>query len=127
MAKTLEKCFKEGEVIKVGQTIAIIETSATSEQNISTEIVSKEEPKEAVEEISAKIEKSIEAVKKIVQTPINTTEASRFYSPLVKNIALTEGITLDELEKIVGTGNDGRVTKHDLVNYIDKKQTVDSI
>ncbi len=122
----LEKCFKEGEVIKVGQTIAIIETSATSEQNISTEIVSKEEPKEAVEEISAKIEKSIEAVKKIVQTPINTTEASRFYSPLVKNIALTEGITLDELEKIVGTGNDGRVTKHDLVNYIDKKQTVDS-
>ena len=47
--------------------------------------------------------------------------ASRFYSPLVKNIATQEGISNDELDKITGTGAEGRLTKDDLLNYIEHK------
>ncbi|MBX9733514.1 MAG: E3 binding domain-containing protein, partial [Chitinophagaceae bacterium] len=48
--------------------------------------------------------------------------ANRFYSPLVLNIANSEGISLSELERIPGTGNDGRVSKKDILQYIvDKK------
>jgi 2-oxoglutarate dehydrogenase E2 component (dihydrolipoamide succinyltransferase) len=47
---------------------------------------------------------------------------SRFYSPLVLNIASNEGITLTELEKIPGTGNEGRVTKKDILQYVTKRK-----
>jgi 2-oxoglutarate dehydrogenase E2 component (dihydrolipoamide succinyltransferase) len=48
--------------------------------------------------------------------------SNRFYSPLVLNIANSEGINLSELERIPGTGNDGRVSKKDILQYVaDKK------
>ena len=47
---------------------------------------------------------------------------NRFYSPLVLNIASNEGINLSELEKIPGTGNEGRVTKKDILSYISKRK-----
>lgn len=49
--------------------------------------------------------------------------ANRFYSPLVLNIAAGEGISMSELEKIPGTGNEGRVTKKDILQYIEAKKT----
>jgi len=53
----------------------------------------------------------------------NNGPSSRFYSPLVLNIAASEGVSLNELEKIAGTGNEGRVTKKDILQYVsDKKQ-----
>ena len=47
---------------------------------------------------------------------------NRFYSPLVLNIASNEGISLSELEKIPGTGNEGRVTKKDILSYVTKRK-----
>jgi 2-oxoglutarate dehydrogenase E2 component (dihydrolipoamide succinyltransferase) len=51
-----------------------------------------------------------------------TSNESRFYSPLVLNIAAQEGVSLVELEKIQGTGNDGRVTKKDILQYVNNKR-----
>ena len=51
-----------------------------------------------------------------------TGESDRFYSPLVKNIAKTEGIRLKELEKVKGTGKEGRITKTDLLAYLEEKK-----
>lgn len=50
--------------------------------------------------------------------PVAASEGNRFYSPLVLNIAGTEGISMTELERIPGTGNEGRVTKKDILNYV---------
>ena len=47
---------------------------------------------------------------------------NRFYSPLVLNIASNEGINLSELEKIPGTGNEGRITKKDILQYVSKRK-----
>ncbi len=50
-----------------------------------------------------------------------TVNSNRFYSPLVLNIASNEGVTMSELEKIPGSGNEGRVTKHDIMQYVAEK------
>jgi len=61
------------------------------------------------------------AQKSTVKTEENGKNGLRFYSPLVKNIAAQEGIGNDELDKIVGTGSEGRLTKDDLLNYIQNR------
>src|SRR6202020_415840 len=48
---------------------------------------------------------------------------NRFYSPLVLNIASSEGVGLSELETIPGTGNEGRVTKRDILHYLSQRKT----
>ena len=53
--------------------------------------------------------------------PTNFSDSERFYSPLVKNIAKKEGISLDELEKVQGTGKEGRVTKNDILEYVENR------
>src|SRR5262245_23767234 len=50
-----------------------------------------------------------------------TTQNGRFFSPLVLNIATSEGVSMSELEKITGTGNEGRVTKKDILQYVADK------
>jgi 2-oxoglutarate dehydrogenase E2 component (dihydrolipoamide succinyltransferase) len=57
-----------------------------------------------------------------VNDPGPTVNENRFYSPLVLNIASNEGINLSELEKIPGTGNEGRVTKKDILQYVSKRK-----
>jgi 2-oxoglutarate dehydrogenase E2 component (dihydrolipoamide succinyltransferase) len=100
-------------VVKIGETIAIIETlddvATALENNIVTEEVVPE-----VEVIEKEIEKTIEN-KDIVKI----SESGKFFSPLVRNIAATEGISMEELEAIVGTGKDDRVTKNDILAYIE--------
>ncbi len=51
----------------------------------------------------------------------SSNSGSRFYSPLVLNIAGSEGISMTELENIPGTGNDGRVTKRDIIAYVQQR------
>src|SRR6202042_183752 len=55
-----------------------------------------------------------------------TNSSARFYSPLVLNIAKEEGINMSELEKIPGTGNEGRVTKKDIIDFVKNKKTISS-
>jgi len=113
----VEQLFGVNDLVQVGQTIAIIETESEA---VSTT------PKQEVivpEEVIA-IEKTIEVAKDVVSTPTNFSDSEKFFSPLVKNIAKEEGISLAELETISGSGKDGRVTKEDILNHIKTRSAV---
>lgn len=116
----IEKFFSENDVVQVGQVIAIIETEGEEENNdnVSDSIASNEavlEKEKAAEIVSQSIAVVQETVK-----PVASTE-DRFYSPLVKNIAKEEGVSQQELDSIVGTGIDNRVTKNDILVFIEKR------
>lgn len=113
--KLVKVLFNEGDVVPVGKVIAIIETDPGA-------AVEESEPAsahagEAVSEVPAEI--AAVADKPIEESIENN--AGRFYSPLVKNIAKTENIDQAELDKVPGTGKDGRVTKEDLMAYLKQR------
>jgi len=113
----VEQLFAKDAMVQVGQTIAIIETDVNS--------VAETPKQENVAPVEvAVIEKTIEVVKEIITTPTNYADSEKFFSPLVKNIAKEEGISLTELETISGSGKEGRVTKEDILNYIKNRNVV---
>lgn len=117
----IEQLFGKDDLVQVGQTIAIIETEGDSSESNSTEVKSADEvvvPAEAAE-----IEKEIETVKESVSFLQDFSESDKFFSPLVKNIAKEEGISVGELESISGSGKDGRVTKDDILKYIENRKS----
>jgi 2-oxoglutarate dehydrogenase E2 component (dihydrolipoamide succinyltransferase) len=69
-------------------------------------------------EAIAAVTKTVDAAKESVATPADFSDSDKFFSPLVKNIATAEGISISELEMINGTGKDARVTKNDILEYI---------
>ncbi|MEW7292650.1 dihydrolipoamide acetyltransferase family protein [Aquimarina sp. 2304DJ70-9] len=118
----LEKLFEVDDVVQVGQTIAIIETEGeggVEEASVGTTIAVEETPKEA-----AVIETQIAETAETITTGGATdfSESSKFYSPLVKNIAAAESVSLIELEAIQGTGKDGRVTKTDILQFVEDRK-----
>lgn len=124
-----EILFSQDDVVQVGQTIAIIEIEGEGiESDNSNSIETVVENSDVEEEHIEEIEKSIEIAAETVATPIaKTSESGRFYSPLVRNIAQTEGISIDELEHIAGSGKDGRVTKDDILAYIENKDAAPKV
>jgi 2-oxoglutarate dehydrogenase E2 component (dihydrolipoamide succinyltransferase) len=106
----VEILFNTDDVVQVGQTIAIIETEGGAVASIPDV---KAEAPVAVAEVA----KAVEVAKETV-APVDFSSSDKFFSPLVKNIAKEEGISLAELESIAGSGKDGRVNKEDLLNYI---------
>ena len=121
-----EILFHVDDVVNVGETLAIIETDSEYD-NVEEipESYSKEvnENDSQVEEIT---EKLFESVNTNSSESSQDTSSARFYSPLVKNIAKTEGISSQELETIQGTGSEGRVTKNDILNFLDQKSSTPS-
>ena len=121
-----EILFHVDDVVNVGETLAIIETDSEYD-NVEEipESYSKEvnENDSQVEEIT---EKLFESANTNSSESSQDTSSARFYSPLVKNIAKTEGISSQELETIQGTGSEGRVTKNDILNYLDQKSSTPS-
>ena len=112
----VEQLFGKDDLVQVGQTIAIIETeSGSTPETAKKEFV-------APVEVEA-IEKSIEVAKEAVSSPTNFSDSNIFFSPLVKNIAKEEGVSVAELEKISGSGKDGRVTKNDILDFVAYKKT----
>jgi 2-oxoglutarate dehydrogenase E2 component (dihydrolipoamide succinyltransferase) len=97
-----------GDTVQVGHVIAIIETEAGASAQPS---VTTSAPQEQAVSSTAVVSSSS------VQTQV-VSSGDRFYSPLVKNIAKQEGLSQEELDKVVGTGQNGRVTKEDLKAYI---------
>lgn len=124
-----EILFSQDDVVQVGQTIAIIEIEGEGiESDNSNSIETVVENSDVEEEHIEEIEKSIEIAAETVAAPIaKTSESGRFYSPLVRNIAQTEGISIDELENIAGSGKDGRVTKDDILAYIENKDAAPKV
>ena len=119
----LEQKFKKDDVVKIGEVVAIIETgSKDSEEKPRNEQELNEKSSKIVEEkIVEELEDNIEIIKnKISNSNINSK--NRFYSPLVKNIAIKEGVNQDELDKIKGSGKNNRVTKNDILFYIKNKK-----
>ena len=108
----VEQLFAKDDLVQVGQTIAIIETEATSENSATP--VEKIEVPAAV----AEIEKAVEVAQAIVTPAVDFKGTEKFYSPLVKNIAKEEGLSLSELDAIQGSGKEGRVTKEDILAYV---------
>ncbi|MDV7187129.1 dihydrolipoamide acetyltransferase family protein [Lutibacter sp. TH_r2] len=115
--KVVEILFNVDDVVNVGATIAIIETDSDVEVKTTLE----EEIEEIPEEIPEEIETLESEVNNLIDTPeiAKNSPSGKFFSPLVRNIAKEEGITMDELEAIVGTGSENRVTKNDILAYIE--------
>ncbi len=107
--------FNVDDVVKVGEIIAIIEIQGNGS---STESIATQNTPDPV----AVIEKTVTEAKNSVATPaadFSTTD--KFYSPLVKNMAKEEGVSVTELDAIQGSGKDGRVTKNDMITYLKNK------
>lgn len=116
----VEILAEEGETIEVGAPIAIIETDASAANTASTPA------KEAKQDVPAEEPVDQEPTPETpVEAPSIAPETSsdddRYYSPLVLSIAKNEGISRDELGSIPGTGKDGRVTKSDIISYLEKR------
>ncbi len=115
----IQKLFEVDSVIEVGQTIAIIETDSDVSEAVSQtpEVALNTEP-ESVVQLEASIAKAQDTV---ISTTKISSNGSRFYSPLVKNIAKKEGVSQSELDAIQGSGKEGRVTKNDILSYLSNK------
>ena len=108
-----EILFNVDDVVQVGQTIAIIETEGG---NVSEPVLA---PIKADAPVAAKqIEEQISATKSDLNFAPDFSESDKFFSPLVKNIASAEGVSVEELNNINGTGKEGRVTKNDILDYV---------
>lgn len=121
-----EVLFKENDVVPIGTVIARIETSVGSATAEATAETSIPEDRTTGEE-TALPEKQEEQIPYVpaVSTTNNETNSSGnngFFSPLVLNIAKSEGVSLSELEKLTGTGNEGRVTKKDILQFVAQRK-----
>ncbi|MCZ4320080.1 dihydrolipoamide acetyltransferase family protein [Aequorivita viscosa] len=112
----VKKLFNVDDVVQVGQTIAIIETDGESNDSEKTAETAPSP------EVVKQVEQQVETAKETVNAPIENT-GDRFYSPLVKNIAAAEGISQAELDAITGSGKDGRVTKDDILKYVENRSS----
>ncbi|GAA4309600.1 dihydrolipoamide acetyltransferase family protein [Mucilaginibacter gynuensis] len=145
--KLVELLFQQDDVVQVGDTIAIIETEGADEpsndyqqqpeqiNNNYTNDTAYQAP--VVETTQPVITQQFEPEVNIpgtelltpppVAAPQNFKDTARFYSPLVKSIAATEGIGLAELDSIPGNGADGRLTKDDLIAYINSGRRTQTV
>ena len=114
-----EILFNVDDIVKVGQTIAIIET-----EGVVSESPIQESPKEEiVTEAVAAVQETIETEINTVTAPSNFSDSDKFFSPLVKNIAKQEGISISELESISGSGKEGRITKEDILKFVESRKS----
>ena len=112
----IKQLFNEDDVVLVGQAVAIIETDASA-SDAPVPKANTEAPKEVAvaEDI---VEKAIETT----SLP-KSSDSNKFFSPLVRSIAQEEGIGMSELETVVGTGKEGRVTKKDILAYLSNRSS----
>jgi 2-oxoglutarate dehydrogenase E2 component (dihydrolipoamide succinyltransferase) len=109
--------YKENDVVPIGTVIAKIKVGSNTATTTSTPIA----PAKHYEE--AKVIEEIPYHPQTTTIPTNTNNGPRFYSPLVLNIAQSEGISMSELENIPGSGQDGRVSKKDILFYVNNKKS----
>ncbi|MBP8034258.1 MAG: 2-oxo acid dehydrogenase subunit E2 [Bacteroidia bacterium] len=108
--KLIKKLFNENDVVQVGAVIAIISSDANAS--------SAETPKTAAPAQAAAATTTSAPATIAPAADVDFSGSDKFYSPLVKSIAKEEGISLSELDSIKGTGQEGRVTKADILAYL---------
>ena len=112
VAGTIEKIlFKEGDVVPVGALIMVIALEGSVNETPATPVQSASETASTPGKTNTPISEKVESL------------TGRFYSPLVKTIAKQENISAGELDKIPGTGENGRVKKDDILKYIENRKT----
>jgi 2-oxoglutarate dehydrogenase E2 component (dihydrolipoamide succinyltransferase) len=110
----LKRLVNDGDVVKVGQLIA----------QIGSEAAAKAAPAPAAPAVSAPVAASngSPAAVSVSNAPVGkSSPGGKFYSPLVRNIAHSEGVSQAELEAIAGSGQGGRVTKKDILDYLPQR------
>jgi len=125
--KLVEICFQVNDVAPIGSVLAKIEIAGENNVVAATIV---ETPASMPAAVPAPIEEQPESIPYVPAVPVNiapqetgNTE-TRFYSPLVLNIAQSEGVSLSDLGKIPGTGFGGRVSKKDILNWVAAKKSV---
>ncbi len=108
----VKRLFKEGDVVQVGAVIAVISSDAGAAVSDAAKTSAPEVKTES------KAQPSTTSTTSAAAATNDYTQTNNFFSPLVKSIAKEEGISLQELESIKGTGQDGRVTKADILAYV---------
>ena len=128
--KLIKKNFEVDDIVKVGEVIAEIETEMIENdqpiikpKETKKEIIQVESDEKPSDEIELDDIPSLELLDKenLIDSLKDETKTDKFYSPLVKNIAKKEKISNQELDSIVGTGKDGRVTKQDILSYVSSR------
>ena len=131
--KLIKKNFEVDDIVKVGEVIAEIETEMIDDdqpiikpKETKKEIIQVDSDEKPSDEIKLDDIPSLELLDK--ENPIDSlkdeTKTDKFYSPLVKNIAKKEKISNQELDSIVGSGKDGRVTKQDILSYVSSRSNI---
>lgn len=123
----IKRLCEEGDVVEVGKPIAIIDTggegSSPAPDSTDEAAAPSEAPAAAKTEAAKPAPQPQPAAAEAGGPIARTGESGRFYSPLVRNIAREEGITMAELERIEGSGKEGRVTKKDILDYLPERET----
>jgi len=121
----VEKLFQKDDLVQVGQTIGIIEVEGGVV--VDAPSVAASAPIETHTHVAEAASKTVETAKEYVAAPVPTGKAAtredfhnsdKFFSPLVRNIAREENVSIGELENIQGSGAEGRVTKNDILDYV---------
>lgn len=107
--------YEVNALVPVGKVVAVIALEGTSTEGVSAAVV-KPSDESPITNVSVGLSQD-----KYVGED-STSDSDKFYSPLVRSIATTEGIALKELDKIVGSGKEGRVTKEDVLSYLKTRQ-----
>jgi 2-oxoglutarate dehydrogenase E2 component (dihydrolipoamide succinyltransferase) len=116
---TLEEIlFNENDVVPVGAVIARIRAAGSQQETARVESFTPAQTVVAVPTVEVEAEDIPYQPSTINIDKTAPSPAARFYSPLVLNIAASEGVSMSELEHIPGTGNEGRVTKKDILDYL---------
>ena len=128
--KLLSIFFNENEVVQVGAVIATIEIESALEKEKDPEIIQPlpiEEPVDPAQNIQVDVNPILfDSGFQELTSSIDFNNSTRFYSPLVKSMAAEEGISIDELDKIKGSGSEGRVTKKDILDFINSGKSAQS-
>jgi len=131
--KIVEVLFKVDDVVEIGTVIARIESESAG-SGAPSEVIEIAEPtpapvpvKETVAAVAAKTNAAPKVKPAKVAAVMSNGNTSRFYSPLVKNIARKEQISVAELESIPGSGKDGRVTKRDILHFVENKSAAPAV
>jgi 2-oxoglutarate dehydrogenase E2 component (dihydrolipoamide succinyltransferase) len=114
-----EVLYQVNDVVPVGSVIARIKTNADDNREPA---VRSEQPELSSRQAYNMQTENNQSGENENQKQPNTNNTNRFYSPLVLNIAAQEGVSMSELEKIPGTGNEGRVTKKDILQFVSDKR-----
>ena len=118
----VKKLFNENDVIQVGQVIAHIETgtaqpaASNPQPAASSPQPAASSPQPAASNPQPEARNQEPAASS--QAPVTKGSGSRFYSPLVRSMAAQEGLSQADLDQIDGSGQEGRVTKHDVLAYL---------